>query len=148
MTNVLSRFSPSFRCFTSNNGPILTVQDEHIVNQCDINKLCDNYIRTGEYYPGLLARKLRRPVFGEFDPSKQNLSNVLMAQRRALESFDLLSPEIRERFNNDPLKFFEFVTDVNNQDEIIKMGLAVDNRPAETIQKVEIVNPEPAKGSE
>ena len=71
-----------------------------------------------------------------------------MAQRRALESFDLLPPEIRERFNNDPRKFFEFVTDVNNQDEIIKMGLAVDKRPVETVQKVEIVNPESAKGSE
>ena len=148
MNNVLSRFSPCTRCYSANNGVVLTVQDESIVNQCDINKLCDNYIRTGEYYPGLLARKLRRPVFGEFDPSQQTLSNVLMAQRRALESFDLLSPEIRERFNNDPRKFFEFVTDVNNQDEIIKMGLAVDKRPVETIQKVEIVNPDSAKGSE
>ena len=36
-------------------------------------------------------------------------SLVLMAQRRALESFDLLPPEIRERFNNDPRKFFEFL---------------------------------------
>ena len=60
----------------------------------------------------------------------------------------MLPPEIRERFNNDPRKFFDFVTDVNNQDEIIKMGLATDTRVPETIQKVEIVNPEPAKGSE
>jgi hypothetical protein len=148
MNNVLSRFSPSTRCYATNNGVVLTVQDESIVNQCDINKLCDNYIRNGEYYPGLLERTIRSTVFGEFDPSQQTLSNVLMAQRRALESFDLLSPEIRERFNNDPRKFFEFVTDVNNQDEIIKMGLAVDKRPVETIQKVEIVNPDSAKGSE
>lgn len=148
MSNVLSRFSPSSRHFAINNGITLTVQDESVVNQCDINKLCDNYIRTGEFYPGLLLRKLRRPVFGDFDPSNQSLSKVLMAQRRALESFDLLSPEIRERFNNDPRKFFDFVTDVNNQDEIIKMGLAVDNRVSETVQKVEIVNPESAKVSE
>ena len=148
MSNVLSRFSPSSRHFAINNGITLTVQDESVVNQCDINKLCDNYIRTGEFYPGLLLRKLRRPVFGDFDPSNQCLSKVLMAQRRALESFDLLSPEIRERFNNDPRKFFDFVTDVNNQDEIIKMGLAVDNRVSETVQKVEIVNPESVKVSE
>lgn len=148
MSNVLSRFSPSTRCYTSNNGVTLTVQDESIVNQCDINKLCDNYIRTGEYYPGILARKLRRPIFGDFNPAQQTLENVLSIQRRSLESFDMLPPEIRERFNNDPRKFFDFVTDVNNQDEIIKMGLATDTRVPETIQKVEIVNPEPAKGSE
>lgn len=148
MSNVLSRFSPSTRCYTSNNGVILTVQDESIVNQCDINKLCDNYIRTGEYYPGILARKLRCPIFGDFNPAQQTLENVLSIQRRSLESFDMLPPEIRERFNNDPRKFFDFVTDVNNQDEIIKMGLATDTRVPETIQKVEIVNPEPAKGSE
>nr|DAE62416.1 MAG TPA: Scaffold protein [Microviridae sp.] len=148
MSNVLSRFSPSIRCYTSNNGVTLTVQDESIVNQCDINKLCDNYIRTGEYYPGILARKLRRPIFGDFNPVQQTLENVLSIQRRSLESFDMLPPEIRERFNNDPRKFFDFVTDVNNQDEIIKMGLATDTRVPEAIQKVEIVNPEPAKGSE
>lgn len=148
MSNVLSRFSPPTRCYTSNNGVILTVQDESIVNQCDINKLCDNYIRTGEYYPGILARKLRRPIFGDFNPAQQTLENVLSIQRRSLESFDMLPPEIRERFNNDPRKFFDFVTDVNNQDEIIKMGLATDTRVPETIQKVEIVNPEPANGSE
>ena len=148
MSNVLSRFSPSTRCYTSNNGVILAVQDESIVNQCDINKLCDNYIRTGEYYPGILARKLRRPMFGYFNPAQQTLENVLSIQRRSLESFDMLPSEIRERFNNDPRKFFDFVTDVNNQDEIIKMGLATDTRAPETIQKVEIVNPESAKGSE
>ena len=148
MSNVLSRFSPSTRCYATNNGVTLTVQDESIVNQCGINKLCDNYIRTGEYYPGILARKLRRPMFGYFNPAQQTLENVLSIQRRAFESFDMLSPEIRERFNNDPRRFFDFVTDVNNQDEIIKMGLAVDKRPVETVQKVEIVNPESAKGSE
>lgn len=57
----------------------------------------------------------------------QESLNVVLA---AEASFATLPAKVRERFGNDPQGFLAFMADPANQDEIIKMGLGTDTRPA------------------
>ena len=41
----------------------------------------------------------------------------------AQENFSELPAHIRKRFGNDPEQFLDFVTDENNKDEAIRLGM-------------------------
>jgi hypothetical protein len=47
--------------------------------------------------------------------------------READSAFAQVPSEIRKRFENDPAKFFHFVTDEKNHEELAQMGLV--NKP-------------------
>lgn len=47
------------------------------------------------------------------------LNQVLEAK----ESFESLPSDLRAKFRNDPRKFYEFVTDPNNKDQLHEIGL-------------------------
>lgn len=60
---------------------------------------------------------------------------------KANEAFEELPSDIRRRFGNDPGAFFEFVTNPENNEALVEMGLAEEvPKVVETIQKVEVVN--------
>lgn len=48
---------------------------------------------------------------------------------QAQAEFMSLPARIRSQFDNDPALFVDFMSDPANQDEWIRMGLAVDTRP-------------------
>jgi len=84
---------------------------------CDINNIMDAYGRTG-----MLPQGGQPPVFGEFSDGndyQEKLNCVLTAQ----ESFMALPAFVRSRFGNDPAHLLNFLSDVSNRDEAIKMGL-------------------------
>lgn len=87
--------------------------------ECDINTIMRNFEETG-----LLQNLAKRdPVYGDFsDPGTfHEAQNIVVV---AKEQFAALPARIRERFNNDPANFLEFVYDESNIDELVKMGLA------------------------
>jgi phage internal scaffolding protein len=65
------------------------------------------------------------------------------AVAQANETFESLPADLRSRFENDPEKFVTFCLDKDNQEELIKLGLA--DKPAEVVEaapvKVEVVVP-------
>jgi phage internal scaffolding protein len=107
------------------------------VNECDINSIMAKYEKTG-ILPTMNMRGT--PMYGDFTnlPSYQEACNIVL---KAQEQFDSLPMDIRERFNNEPDKFMEFVNDSKNEEEMIKMGLAVakpkkeENKPETKVEE-------------
>lgn len=116
--------------------PSLTQQQ--FKDECDINKIMDRYLRTGVLSDPL---NMRGPgTYGdytEYGDYMENMNKVIEAR----EMFEALPSKIRERFGNNPGKLIEFVLDVNNKDEAIKLGLLKVEEKIETVTSEEVTSP-------
>lgn len=87
-------------------------------DECDINTIMSKYEKNGlidhvNTYGG---------QYGELPDVvdyHENLNQILAAQ----EAFASLTANIRDRFQNDPGQFLEFVSDPENADEMRDLGL-------------------------
>lgn len=87
--------------------------------ECDINNILRRFNTTGQL-PDMIKRN---PVFGNFADVadyQSALNTVITAQ----EQFEALNSRLRNRFNNDPAQFLEFMANKDNLLEMIKLGLA------------------------
>lgn len=103
-------------------------------DDADINCIIARYENTGVLVDPSVPVS-RTPNFGDFSdlPTYQEAQNVIIAAKNA---FDSLSSKIRERFNNDPAAYFDFVRSLKKgseaYDEAITLGIVngpVDNSP-------------------
>ena len=108
--------------------------EQHHKQLCDINNIIRSYDKTG-LVQHVNQAKAMYGDFTEVNEYQESLNLVLRAQA----SFDELPSAIRRRFANDPGAFMEFVTNPENLDEMIKLGLANPPDPEPT--------PEPEKDS-
>lgn len=97
--------------------PSMTKQSE--AEACDINNIMKRYQATG-LLPDLIERQ---PMYGDFS-TVQTFHEAQGIVAQAREQFEALPAEMRDRFQNDPAKFLEFVENPKNEDELVKMGLA------------------------
>lgn len=103
-------------------------------DECDINRIMSRYRKTG-----VLPVSVGGGIFGDFTgvTDFQDAQNALLA---AESQFKALPSEVRDRFKNSPVALLEFLSDVKNKDEAIKLGL-IDAAPAPAgPMKVEVVN--------
>lgn len=93
--------------------------------ECDINNILKQFRATGQITH--MRANAARGMYTELpDPIEfQEALNVVLESER---SFASLPSQVRSRFHNDPQEFLEFMSDPVNQDEAIKLGLAVDKR--------------------
>jgi len=123
--------------FVDENGqPELSLTKQADKDQTDIQNIIARYKRTG------LIEHVAKGVamygdFTEVNEYQEALNRVI----RARQSFQGLPSDVRDRFDNDPGRFFEFATDPKNLDEMRKMGLANAEAPAPKPVKVEVINP-------
>jgi len=93
--------------------------EQHHKDACCVQKIISQYDRTG-----VLQHVARAKAFygdyTEVNEFQESLNLVMRAQ----DDFDALPSHIRKRFANDPGEFFEFVTNPDNHDECVKLGLA------------------------
>lgn len=121
--------------------PMPSMTKQEFVSESDINNILKQYSKTG-----VLRHVRANAEQGSYmdlpDPiDYQDAMNAVIAGNRAFES---LPSALRNRFANDPAKFLEFMADPANQDEAIRLGLAIDTRqPEPPPMRVEVVNPEP-----
>jgi phage internal scaffolding protein len=97
-------------------GESLTQQ--HFAHEADVRNIIKQYDKTG------LIANVNRGVakygdYSEINEYREALDLVNSAQ----ESFGELPSKIREMFGNDAGKFFEFATNPDNADEMVKLGL-------------------------
>lgn len=115
--------------------PSLAVQESR--DEVDINTIVRRFGLTGE-----LPTDLRLPQYGDF-LGLVDYHSAMNAVAQANETFESLPADLRSRFENDPEKFVTFCLDKDNQEELIKLGLA--DKPAEVVEaapvKVEVVVP-------
>lgn len=102
---------------TENDEPSLTQQ--HHAKDADINEIMRRFgVTDGAIPPATLDPQ----YFGDFT-DEVDFRGALDRTREALDRFNLLPADIRRRFGGDPVALWQFVTDPENFDEAIKLGL-------------------------
>lgn len=117
--------------------PSMTRQSE--MEACDIHNILKQFSQQG--FEQLVRDNAARGQYADLTalPDYQEALDIVLKSQQA---FAALPSQVRERFQNDPARFVEFLADPANQDEAIRLGLAIDTRePEPQPQKVEIVNP-------
>lgn len=132
MTKFRKAYGPIVRS-KIDTGPGLTKQNHK--QECNVNFILAKYQKTG-----IIAH--RNEFETRYDDATsmdfQEAMNKVIATQ---QMFNELPSTIRKKFNHRPEQFLEFVNDPKNQDEMIELGLATDNRPPpETPIKVEVIN--------
>ena len=84
--------------------------------EADINTIMRRYTQTGEIPEGITG------VYGDFSEAPDFVEAQIVIAR-ADAQFSSLPAEVRGRFDNDPVKFLEFVHQEGNLEELQKMGL-------------------------
>lgn len=118
-------------------------------DECDINEIVKR--------PNLGINPFSQPTttfsFGDFiDVKDFQMSQNIMA--KAVSDFERLPSKIRDRFQNDIHKFYEFVSDSKNVEEGIKLGIyekistpvekmatEVDTQPDLPVSSVDVAEP-------
>lgn len=106
--------------------PSLTKQDQ--ADACDVNRIIRQYSATGVWTH--VNERAQQGVYADLPGGfeYQDALNIIVQGEAAFES---LPASVRERFMNDPARFLDFMADPANQDEAIKMGLAIKPPPPE-----------------
>jgi len=111
----------------------LTVQSDR--DDADINKIIARYLKTGVPPPSLKGE----PFYGDVSEFS-GLADSLIKIQEADRLFMQFPAELRERFDNDKVKFIDFLENPGNRDEAIDLGLILKPVVPET--------PAPAPGPE
>ena len=102
--------------------PDSSLTHQSFKEECDINTIMRRFAVTGE-----LPDNIRVPQYQEFD-GVFDFQTAMNLVRTSQEAFEAMPATVRDRFNNDPARFMDFVNDADNYDEALKMGI-VNPRP-------------------
>lgn len=94
--------------------------------ECDINNIISQY-KAGNQVTHI-RKNAAEGAYVDL-PDSVDFQEALELVMQSEKSFATLPSHVRERFGNDPAEFLAFMSDPANQDEAIKLGLAVDKRP-------------------
>jgi phage internal scaffolding protein len=124
------RVSMSF--LDEEGNPAVGRTEQHHKSECDIDTIIRKYDKTG------LITHVNSAVaqYGDFTDVNEyqvSLNMVIDAQN----AFNELPSAIRKKFGNDPGEFFEFATDPDNYDELVKLGLANAKEVEKPVENVE-----------
>lgn len=101
-------------------------------SECDINTILKRYEKTGE----ISHEANGRPKYGDFTNAADYMT-ACNAIIEAKQTFAALPARIRERMHNDPGELLDFMSDPDNLDEAIQLGLILEPEkpPTETVAK-------------
>lgn len=90
---------------------------QHFAEEVDINTIVKRFGLTGE-----LPKDVPMVLQGDFT-NVVDFQSAMDMVVQARESFDAQPAHVRSRFDNDPQKFLAFVSEKDNFDEAVKLGL-------------------------
>lgn len=97
-----------------NNEKDVSLTEQCFAYECDINNIVKMQVPT--------SVNQKTPLFNTvFSPDLYEKSLNVIAE--ASSKFEELPSELRTRFENDPKKLLEFLSDDKNYDEAVKLGL-------------------------
>jgi len=136
---ILTRFSPHKRESISEWSPSKTKSE--FADQCDIRNIVKRFKTTGQL-PQINPNITENFGDATLYPTYEQATQIVT---RANQSFAQLPSHIRSRFENDPNKLMEFMSDKENKDEAIKLGLLKAPKVPEPLEldKKEVVPPVP-----
>ena len=103
-------------CITECLDESLTQQQ--FANEADLNTIVRRY---GIDKGPLPVAPLDPRLYGDFT-NVPDLRTLLDLAHDAREQFAELPPKLRERFNNDPARLWDFVQDPENSEEAVRLG--------------------------
>jgi len=89
-------------------------------NECDINYILKKYAKSGQ-----VPHIREDGVYA--DHSSMDLFESMQIVAEAKTMFEELPSNIRNKFENDPVKFLEFTENPENLEEMCELGLAERN---------------------
>lgn len=115
----------------------LAVQSEK--DNCDINKIVAKGLQAG------LVEHVNkfRGEYLDLSEAPLDYHDAMLQVTEAREAFEALPSDIRKKFRNDPAAFYDYVSDPDNQERLIEMGLAKRVQAAETPHSPAEQNVEP-----
>ena len=116
-------YEPHKPCYFNTEGESLTQQ--HFQEECDIINIIKRHDRNG-IIEHVHRGQARYGDFSEVTDYREALDLV----RNAQEEFMTIPSDIRKQFDNNPGKFYEFVSNPDNKDELIKMGFIEQSQEA------------------
>ena len=93
---------------------------QHFRDAADINNIVSKFMKSG-VLGDPTRRSSRAPMWGDFSNVDFQSSMEMVASVK--NGFELLSSEIRSKFDNNPSNLLEFLSDPENRDEAVKLGL-------------------------
>lgn len=109
---------------TAQHAPVIECTDpslvqEHYAEDADINNIVRLYgIKDGAVPPAAMDPK----YFGDFSDGI-DLMTAMNNVREAKERFEALPADIRKRFRHDPAELYDFVSNPDNAEESVRLGL-------------------------
>ena len=110
------RENGSKRVVTINEEPSKT--DQSFAKQVNINNIMARYIKTGQ----LTHLRNQQGVYADMSEIK-DLATAVQQVEKAQQGFLALPSNLRNRFENDPIKFIEFIQDPKNLNECYELGI-------------------------
>lgn len=107
--------------FSCKNTPVCGVSKtkQSFAKDCDVNVIIKKYKKTGQLKPGAPLRKYYYGDFSKMEGLQESFDKI----ERAQKGFMALSAQIRSKFNNDPIEFLKWISDMKNIDEARELGL-------------------------
>ena len=110
-----------------NSGPLCdgitfsepTATQQQFKDECDVNFILRRFADTGV----LTHVSDSQPLFD--DCSEFDYLHAMNTVVRAQEDFNALPSAVRKRFNNSPAELFSFLSQEENHDEAVALGLFV-----------------------
>jgi len=114
-----------------------------LLAECDINRIIKLYSVTGQVH-----HVSARAALGAYMDLPDNLDyqaalNTVLEGEKA---FNSLPAKVRDRFENDPADFLQFLSDPKNKAEAIELGLVIPPPPAAPTPPVSTPTQEPGAG--
>lgn len=106
-------------------------------DEVDINQIIKRHAKQGE----LIARTamLNTTDYRFDDVTGNDFMEASLIIAKAQQSFDQMPHKVRDRFDNNPAKFLDFVQNPENGKELYEMGLA-ERVPTTTPIQVQVMN--------
>lgn len=126
-------------------GTDIVCEDESLTQQqfkadADINVLVRRFgITDGAIPPAVVDPA----YFGDFS-DEVDFRTALDRTRDAIERFEALPAELRNRFGNDPVALYSFVSDEKNAEEAVSLGLLKKRAPEASQAAPSATPPAPA----
>lgn len=113
---------------------------QHKKKECDINRIMDKYAKTGILGNPYDMKNARKPIFADFT-MQGDYHAMLNTITNANKAFMSLPPQLRQKFENDPKKAMDFVSDRANTMEAVRLGLV----PKSVLPRLVVDPVDPAK---
>ena len=103
-----------------------SLTQQQFKEESDINTIVARFMKSG-----VLPNPVNMPQYVDYE-GVFDFQSAMNTVRQADENFMRMDANVRARFNNSPQEFLEFFANPENENEAIRLGLAMPKAVAET----------------